>query len=92
MRSGPGCVPERTNLDRMGDGFSGLRGPRERSVEVLSLDDVEAAEMLLRLSEGAIGGQDITAGHTYDRGGVGAMKGAAEDVRSGRPSSPLQES
>src|SRR6266536_5397898 len=82
--SGLGC-PERTDLDRLPDGGGGLRRPGERSIEVLGLDDVEAAEVFLRLREGAVGGQHLAAGHAHDRGSGGFVQGAAEDPGARRP-------
>src|SRR6266702_3993593 len=77
--------PERTDLDRVPDGRGRLRRPGERSIEVLGLDDVEAAEVFLGLREGSVGGQHLTAGHSHDGGGVGFVQGAGEDPSAGRP-------
>src|SRR5947208_1863277 len=76
--SGLGC-PERTDLDRLPDDGGGLRRPGERSVEVIGLDDVEAAEVFPRLHEGAVGGQHLSVGDAHDGGGVWLVQGAAED-------------
>src|SRR6266568_3892115 len=54
--SGLGYVSERADLDRLRDGGGGLRRPGERGVEVLGLDDVEAAQVFLRLRKRAVGG------------------------------------
>src|SRR2546428_10126890 len=77
--SGLGYVSERADLDRLRDGGGGLRRPGERGVEVVGLDDVEAAEVFLRLGEGAVGGQHLAISHSHDRGGVGFVQGAAEE-------------
>src|SRR5438270_9710687 len=82
--SGLGHVAERADLDRLRDACGGLRRPGERSVEVRGLDDVEAAEVLLRLREGTVGGQHLTAGRAHDRGSVGFAQRAAEDPGAGR--------
>src|SRR5205823_13026386 len=79
--SGPGYVSERADLDRLRDCCGGLRGPGERPVEVVGLDDVEAAQVFLRLREGAVGGQHLAVGHAHDRCGVGVVQGAAEEPR-----------
>src|SRR5207249_9345576 len=81
--SGLGYVSERPDLDRLRDCCGGLRRPGERCVEVVGLDDVEAAEMFLRLREGAVGGQHLAVGHTHDRCGVGFVQGAAEQPSAG---------
>src|SRR5207253_9426184 len=48
------------------------------------LDDVEAAEVFLRLREWAVGGQHLAVGHAHDRCGVGFVQGAAEQPSAGR--------
>jgi hypothetical protein len=80
----PGFLPERTDLDRLLNGGGGLGRPGERSVKVLGLDEVEAAEVLLRLREGAVGGEHLAVGDAHDGGGVGSVQGAAEDPGAGR--------
>src|SRR5712692_7312922 len=70
---------ERTDLDRVPDGRGSLRRPSESSIEVLGLDDVEAAEVFLGLREGSVGGQYLAVRHADDGGGVGPVQGAAED-------------
>src|SRR3989440_6155491 len=79
-----GYVSERADLDRLRDGGGGLRRPGERGVEVVGLDDVEAAQVFLRLSEGAVGGQQLALGDAHDGGGVGFVEGAAEEPGAGR--------
>src|SRR6266571_8526232 len=83
-RSGLGFAPEGADLDRLPDRGGGLRRPGERSVEIGGLDDVEAAEVFLRLREGAVGGQYLAAGHAHDGGGVGFGQAAGEDPGAGR--------
>src|SRR5437016_1177031 len=75
---------EWTDLDRVPDGRGCLRRPTERSIEVLGLDDVEAAEVFLRLREGSVGGQHLALGNAHDGGGVGFVQGAGEDPGAGR--------
>src|SRR5438445_6544913 len=82
--SGPGYVSERADLDRLRDCCGGLRRPGERGVEVIGLDDVEAAEVFLRLREGAVGGQHLAVGQAHDRGGVGFVQAAGEDPGASR--------
>src|SRR5438093_5736343 len=77
-------LPEGTDLDPLHDDGGGLRRPSECSVEVLGLDDVEAAEMFLRLREGAVGGQYLALRYAHDGGGVGFVQSAAEDPGAGR--------
>src|SRR5712691_3796682 len=77
--SGLGYMSERADLDRLRDCRGGLRRPSERGVEVFGLDDVEAAEVFLRLREGTVGGQHLAVGHACDRGGVWIVQGAPED-------------
>src|SRR6266849_6485291 len=77
--SGFGYMSERANLDRLRDCCGRLRCPRERSVEILGGDDVEAAEVLPRLRERRVGRQHLAAGHTYDGGGAGFVQASAED-------------
>ena len=84
-------MSEWTDLDRVINGRGGLLSPLERSVEVFSFDDVEAAEMLLRFGEGSVCGQEILVGDAHDRGGIGTVQGAAEEVRAGQTSSLLRE-
>src|SRR2546426_6565356 len=68
--SGLGYVSERADLDRLRDCCGGLRRPGERGVEVFGLDDVEAAQMFLRLRERPVGGQHLAISHSHDCGGV----------------------
>src|SRR5438067_7089412 len=83
--SGLALIPERADLDRRLHAIGGLRRPRECGVEILGLDDVEAAEVLLRLREGPVGGQYLAAvGHAHDGGRVGLVQTAAEDPGAGR--------
>src|SRR6266516_2499069 len=68
------CCAEGAHLDRLPDGGGRLRRPGERSVEVVGLDDVEAAQVFLRLSEGAVGGQHLALGDAHNGGGVGSVQ------------------
>src|SRR5712691_9624757 len=82
--SGLGYVSERPDLDRLRDGCGGLRRPAERCVEILGFDDVEAAEVLLRLRDWAVRRQHLAVGHAYHGCGVGVVEGAAEQPSAGR--------
>src|SRR5438874_342360 len=77
--SGLGYVSEGADLDRLRDCGAGLRRPGEGGVEAVGLDDVEAAQMFLRLGEGAVGGQHLAVGHAHDRCGLGFVQGAAKE-------------
>src|SRR5207244_1067094 len=77
--SGLGYVSEWADLDRLRDCGAGLRRPGEGGVEVVGLDDVEAAQMFLRFGEGAVGGQHVAVGHAHDRCGLGFVQGAAKE-------------
>src|SRR6266511_2753416 len=77
-------VPERTDLDRRVDRSGDLRRPGERGVEIFGLDDVEAAEVFLRLRKRAVGGQHLAVGHAHDGGGVGFVQTAGEEPGTGR--------
>src|SRR5450756_348010 len=84
MPSGPGLVLERADLDRCPDDGAGLGRPGERRIEILSGDDVEAAEVFPRLSERPVGRQHLAAGHAHDGGGAVLVQPAAEDPRARR--------
>src|SRR5918993_3752450 len=75
---------ERTDLDRHLDGFGDPGGPGERGVQVLGLDDVEAAEVFLGLHEGAVGGDNLAACHPHDGGGVGVVQAAGDNPGASR--------
>src|SRR5215471_21155902 len=85
-------IRERPDLDRHPDGPGDLRRPGERGVQVLGLDDVEAAEVLLRLDEGTVGGEYLAAGDAHDGGGVGLVQAAGEDPGARRLQLRLQGS
>src|SRR5439155_6229647 len=89
--SGLGYVSERPDLDRLRHCCGGLRRPGERCVEVIGLDDVEAAEVFLRLREWAVGGQHLAVGDAHDRCGVGFVQGAAEEPSACRLHLLLEE-
>src|ERR671937_579731 len=69
---------ERPDLDRHLDGLGDPRRPGECGIEVLGLDDVEAAEMLLGLHEGAVGGHHLAAGDAHDGSSVGLVQATGE--------------
>src|SRR5882757_8740134 len=82
--SGPGFVLERPDLDRSPDDGARLGRPDERCIEILSGDDVEAAEVFPRLREWPVGRQHLAAGHAHDGGGAGFVQATAEDPRARR--------
>src|SRR6266705_1385015 len=82
--SGPEFVPERANLDRSPDDGTRLGRPDERCVEILSGDDVEAAEVFPRLRERPVGREHLAAGHAHDGGGAGFVQPATKDPRARR--------
>src|SRR4029453_15636966 len=75
---------ERTNLDRHLDGPGDPRRPTERVIEVVGLDDVEAAQVFLGLHEGAVGGHHLAVSHMYDGGRGGFVQATGEDPGAGR--------
>src|SRR3989442_3905750 len=76
--SGPN-IHKRPDFDRPLDHFGDLRCQSQRGVEVLGLDDVEAAEVFLRLGERTVGGEQLTVGNPHDGGGIGSVKPAGEN-------------
>jgi hypothetical protein len=78
----------RWGVDRGGD----LRGPAERGVEVLGLDDVEAGEVLLRLGEVAVGGQHLAVRHADHYRSVGLVQATREAPGAARLHLPLDGS
>src|SRR5262245_57506285 len=73
----------RTHLDRSCAGGGGLRGPFEGGVQVGSLDDPEAAHLLLGLGVGAVGHRHLTVLGPDDGGGRCRMEPGAEHPRAG---------
>src|SRR4029079_13078299 len=72
-------LPDRAHLDRAGRGAGDLRRDLDRLVEVGAVDGVEPADLLLRLGEGTVGGEDFAV--TYlDGGRVG---GGPEPLAAG---------
>src|ERR687897_1478526 len=78
LQSDFGVVLEGTHLDRAAACHRGLLGPPQRLVEVVGLDDPEAADVLLRLQVGAVGGDDVAAVGAHDGRRVGRVQAAAE--------------
>lgn len=60
-----------------------LAVPHERRIEVLRVDDVEPADVLLRLNERPVGHDRVAIVRADDGRGVGAMQRATEDERTG---------
>src|SRR5215211_4866620 len=75
---------ERTDLDRHLDGPGDPRRPTERDIQVLGLDDVEAAQVFLGLHEGAVGGHHLAARHPYHGGSGGFVQAAGDDPGAAR--------
>ena len=80
-----GLVLERPHLDRAPAGDRRLGGPGQRGVEIGRLDDPEAAELLLRLGERAVGRHDLAALRLDDGRRVRRVQPAAEDPGALRP-------
>src|SRR4029079_13263239 len=72
-------LPDRAHLDRAGRGAGDLRRDLDRLVEVGAVDGVEPADLLLRLGEGTVGGEDFAVTH-LDGGRVG---GGPEPLAAG---------
>src|SRR5262249_43743028 len=62
-------VHERPDLDRTTSSIWDLRSPSDRLIQVFDVDDVYAAELLLRIRERAVGGDRLSVPHAYRRGG-----------------------
>src|SRR3954451_15191281 len=77
-RSRPARVPQGANLDRHPDDRGRLRRPGQRGVEVVGLDEVEPAQVLLRLDERPVRRQHLTTGYPHDSGGVRLGQAGAE--------------
>src|SRR5439155_23629933 len=60
-------VQLRADLDRSALRARDLRGPLNRLVEILALEEVEAAELLLGLREGTVGDQALAVAHPDGR-------------------------
>src|SRR5215211_1159709 len=82
---------KRTDLDRHLDGSGDPRRPGERGVQVLGLDDVEAAQVLLGLHERPVGGHHLAACHAHHGGGVGFVQAAGDDPGARRPHLLLED-
>src|SRR5512132_3502616 len=82
---------ERPDLDRLADRRRGLGRPDQRRVQVLGLDDVEAAQVLPRLHEGPVGGHHLAVRDTHHRGRVRFVQPAGEQPGPGRLQLLVQE-
>src|SRR6185437_5979380 len=71
------------HLDAAGRGRGAPRGPLEGAIEVVDLDDVDAAELLLRVDEGPVLHLALAAADAERRGVVRRLEAvaAAEDAR-----------
>src|SRR6266508_763049 len=75
---------ERPDLDRLPDRRGGLGCPDQRGIQILRLDDVEAAQMFPRLHKRPVGGHHLTVGNAHHGGSVGLVQAAGEDPGPGR--------
>src|SRR5438270_10076803 len=75
-------IPQRPHLDWGSDDLGDLRRPRDRRIEVLGFDDVEAAQVLLRLHEGSVGSQYLAVRNADHCCRVGFMQPTAEHPRA----------
>src|SRR5947208_6756411 len=82
--SGTRHLEEWADFDRSVDRFHDLAGPDQRCVEVVGFDDVETADMLLRLNEGPIGHHEPAVARADDGRRISVMESAGEDERTGR--------
>src|SRR5215212_7656926 len=77
--------PERSHLNRMVNGLHNLVSPRQRLIETLSVDDVEAADVLLGFGEWPIGDDLVEPGALVDNGSrVGPVQCTTEHERPRR--------
>src|SRR2546421_472086 len=78
-----GDVKDGTDLDRPVLGPGDLRGPLDGLVQVLAGEDVEAAELLLRLGEGPVGRGNLAVTHPHGRRRRGGLEPVAGVEDSG---------
>src|SRR6266487_4110298 len=76
--------PEWADFDRVADRVHDLTGPGQRCIEIVRVDDVEPADVLLRLDERPVSHDQIAITHADDGRRVGAMECATEDERTAR--------
>src|SRR5713101_3604367 len=72
------------DFDRLVDALHDLAGPSQRRVKVVGVDDVEPADVLLRLNERPVGHDQVAIALADDGSRVRAMESATEDERSTR--------
>src|SRR5438034_254669 len=77
-RLGLRLVLEGAHLDRSLAGCRALGRPGQRGVEVGGADDPEAAQLLLRLGERTVGGQDLAVLDPHHGGGLCRVQPAGE--------------
>src|SRR5207253_1788300 len=78
-----GLVVERTDLDGHGARLRGLAAPFERGVEILGLDDPEAADLFLALGERTVHGEHLPVLDAQDGGGARGMQAPGEHPSTG---------
>src|SRR5260221_2448748 len=64
-------LPDRPDLDAPQPRRGDLRRHLDRVVQVPGLDEIEPAELLLGLGEGAVGGGHLAVPDPHGRGGLG---------------------
>src|SRR6266480_945283 len=72
------------DFDRLVDALHDLAGPSQRRVKVVGVDDVEPADVLLRLNERPVGDGQVAIALADNGSRVRAMESAPEDERSTR--------
>src|SRR5580700_9774531 len=77
--SGVRVVLERPDLHRGDARDRRLTRPGERGIQIVGLDDPEAADVLFGLCEGPVRGDHSTIFHTHHRGSAAVMEPTGED-------------
>src|SRR6266852_4357974 len=84
MRSGLLGVPEGADLDRHADDRARFGRPAQSGIKIVSLDDVEAGQVLLRLHERTVRRQRFARRHPDHRGHVRLGQTTGEQPGPGR--------
>ena len=72
--------PDRPNFNRAGARRGNASGQLNRIIQIRSVDQVEAAELLLGLGERAVGRRDFSLPNPHSGGGLGSLLRFASDV------------
>src|SRR6266516_467506 len=91
IRSGSACVPERADLDRHADDGARLGRPAQGGIKIVSLDDVEAGQVLLRLHERTVRRHGLPCRHPHHGGHVRPGQATGEQPGPGRLHLLLQD-